>query len=76
MATYDDIDPYTPWVGTYVGTPELAARVGTESEWVFSSEEVYADFAATGDWMRNSAPDLEKVVNHGVSSFLIERTLC
>ncbi len=29
-------------------------------------DQVYDNFATTGDWMLNSAPDLETVINAGV----------
>ena len=31
-----------------------------------SNDDVYSNFASTGDWMHNSAPDLAAVVDAGV----------
>ena len=40
--------------------------IGAESTWVESNDDVYSNFASTGDWMHNSAPDLAAVVDAGV----------
>jgi len=34
--------------------------------------DVYNNFAATGDWMRTSRPDLEKVINAGVRTVIYD----
>jgi len=41
-------------------------KIGAQSTWQETNRDVYNDFAATGDWMRSSLPDLEAVINAGV----------
>ncbi len=40
--------------------------IGAEQTWQETNDQVYDNFATTGDWMLNSAPDLETVINAGV----------
>ena len=42
-------------------------KIGARSIWLSESNDVHENFDATGDWMRNSSPDLEAVINAGVS---------
>jgi carboxypeptidase C (cathepsin A) len=57
-------DPYPPDLTSYLQTIET--KIGAESTWQETNNDVYDNFAATGDWMRSSAPDLETVINAGV----------
>ncbi|KAG7444067.1 alpha/beta-hydrolase [Guyanagaster necrorhizus] len=57
-------DPYPPNFTNYINS--VASKIGAEATWSMSNGDVYANFAATGDWMRNSRPDLETVINAGV----------
>jgi len=81
-------DPYPPDLTNYLKS--IATKAGAETTWQETNEDVYSNFAATGeapiafltreqvvylftrllsgDWMRNSRPDLETVINAGVSS--------
>jgi hypothetical protein len=59
-----DPDPYPPDLTTYLASIE--DKIGAESEWEMSNFDVYGNFVNAGDWMRNSAPDLAKVINAGV----------
>ncbi|KAG6843115.1 hypothetical protein H0H93_002189, partial [Arthromyces matolae] len=57
-------DPYPPDFTTYINS--VKSQIGAEVTWQESNDDVYSNFAATGDWMRNSRPDLETVINAGV----------
>ncbi|KAK0477322.1 serine carboxypeptidase [Armillaria novae-zelandiae] len=57
-------DPYPPDFTDYINS--VASKIGAESTWTMSNDDVYSNFAATGDWMRNSRPLLETVINAGV----------
>nr|GAT47487.1 carboxypeptidase s1 [Mycena chlorophos] len=57
-------DPYPPDLTSYLKTIETT--VGAEVTWEETNDNVYDNFAATGDWMRSSLPDLELVINSGV----------
>ena len=60
-------DPYPPNITDYLNS--IRTRIGADTDWEFVSEQVYLDFAETGDWMHNSAPDLERIVDAGVGVF-------
>ncbi|KAF7358674.1 Carboxypeptidase [Mycena sanguinolenta] len=57
-------DPYPPDISSYLASIEK--KVGAEVTWQETNDDVYDNFAATGDWMRSSLPDLELVINSGV----------
>ncbi|KIY63529.1 serine carboxypeptidase [Cylindrobasidium torrendii FP15055 ss-10] len=61
-------DPYPADFTTYIDS--VARTIGAESTWQFTNYDVYSNFAATGDWMRNSGIDLAKVVNAGVRTLV------
>ncbi|KAJ1310422.1 hypothetical protein OPQ81_007156 [Rhizoctonia solani] len=61
--------PYDPT--NLLADPDFRAKIGAMKSWTFSNTDVYYDFAATGDWMRNSRPDLEKVINAGVRTLIL-----
>ncbi|KAF8184210.1 serine carboxypeptidase [Pholiota molesta] len=63
-------DPYPPELTTYLNA--VASQIGGEVTWTQSSNAVYRDFAETGDWMRNSAPDLEFVINSGIRTIIYD----
>ncbi|KAK1227362.1 hypothetical protein PQX77_009646 [Marasmius sp. AFHP31] len=60
----EDPDPYPPSITGYLNS--VRSQIGAEQQWQSSNRVVYNNFAATGDWMRNSRPDLETVINSGV----------
>ncbi|QRW08929.1 Serine carboxypeptidase [Ceratobasidium sp. AG-Ba] len=64
VRTTSDAYPYDPT--SYLSSSAIKSKIGAQSGWTPSSFGVYNNFAATGDWMRNSRPDLEKVINSGV----------
>ncbi|KAJ7186345.1 Alpha/Beta hydrolase protein, partial [Mycena haematopus] len=57
-------DPYPPDISSYLDS--IQKKVGAEVTWQETNDDVYNNFAATGDWMRSSLPDLELVINSGV----------
>ncbi|KAJ7149436.1 serine carboxypeptidase [Mycena crocata] len=57
-------DPYPPDITSYLAS--IRTKVGAEVTWQETNGDVYDNFAATGDWMRSSLPDLETVINSGV----------
>lgn len=65
-------DPYPPDLSTYLGSSSLKAKIGAEANWQESSDTVYNNFAKTGDWMHNSAPNLETVINAGVRTIIYD----
>ncbi|KAI0795769.1 alpha/beta-hydrolase [Abortiporus biennis] len=65
-------DPYPPDLSTYLGSSSLMAKIGAESDWQESSDTVYNNFAKTGDWMTNSRPHLETVINAGVRTIVYD----
>ncbi|CAL1708590.1 unnamed protein product [Somion occarium] len=67
-----DPDPYPPSFSTYLGNASLKAQIGAEVNWQESSSQVYNNFARTGDWMTNSRPLLETVINAGVRTVVYD----
>ncbi|KAJ8521695.1 hypothetical protein ONZ45_g1632 [Pleurotus djamor] len=63
-------DPYPPSFTTWLNS--VASKIGGEVTYTTSSRTVYNNFAATGDWMRNSRPDLETVINAGVRTIIFD----
>lgn len=63
-------DPYPADLSTYLGSSSLMSKIGAESDWQETSDEVYDNFASTGDWMTNSRPHLENVINAGVRTLI------
>ncbi|EGN97785.1 hypothetical protein SERLA73DRAFT_182531 [Serpula lacrymans var. lacrymans S7.3] len=57
-------DPYPPDITNYLGG--IQSTIGAQATWQMTNDDVYSNFAATGDWMRTSKPDLETVINSGV----------
>lgn len=65
-------DPYPPELESYLHSSAVTSKIGSKSTWVKSNEDVYAQFAATGDWMRSSLSDLEMVINSGVRTVIYD----
>ncbi|KAJ7776290.1 serine carboxypeptidase [Mycena metata] len=57
-------DPYPPDISSYLDS--IQTKIGAEVRWQETNDEVYDNFADTGDWMRSSLPHLEAVINSGV----------
>ncbi|CAE6433524.1 unnamed protein product [Rhizoctonia solani] len=64
-------DPYPYDITKVLTDPEFRNKIGAESNWTMTNLQVYTNFAATGDWMRNSRPLLEKVINAGVRTLIL-----
>ena len=58
----------------YLDDPEVASKIGglANGRWRRSNLTIVNNFTATGDWMRTSRSDLEKVINAGVQTVLYD----
>lgn len=65
-------DPYPPDLTTFLTNKTLMSVIGAESTWQETNNQVYSNFAKTGDWMHNSAPNLETVINAGVRTLIYD----
>ena len=65
-------DPYPPPLDNYLNSPVVTSKIGSYHTWQETNEDVYDNFAATGDWMRTSRPNLEKVINAGVRTVIYD----
>ncbi|KAF8184211.1 serine carboxypeptidase [Pholiota molesta] len=63
-------DPYPADFTDYINS--LRSKIGAETTWQETNDNVYSNFAATGDWMRNSRPLLESVINAGVRTIVYD----
>ncbi|TRM69437.1 Alpha/Beta hydrolase protein [Schizophyllum amplum] len=63
-----DPDPYPADITDYLS--RVAETIGAETTWSMTSYDVYGNFANTGDWMRNSAIDLQTVIDAGVRTIV------
>ncbi|EJD46926.1 alpha/beta-hydrolase [Auricularia subglabra TFB-10046 SS5] len=61
---------YPPSISTFLRNQTLMALIGAESAWQQTNNGVYSQFQSTGDWMKNSAPDLAVVVDSGVRTLV------
>ena len=68
----DDNDPYPPDFSTFLNNATVRSLIGAEVTWTESSNTVYSNFARTGDWMTNSRPHLETVINAGVRTIIYD----
>ncbi|EJD03357.1 serine carboxypeptidase [Fomitiporia mediterranea MF3/22] len=65
-------DPYPPALMPLLSSTSFMNSIGAESTWQESNGDVYDNFARTGDWMLNSAPDLAAVVDAGVRTVIYD----
>ena len=65
-------DPYPPPLDKYLSSQAVTSKIGSHATWEEVNIDVYNNFAATGDWMRTSLPDLEKVINAGVRTIIYD----
>ncbi|PCH44722.1 serine carboxypeptidase [Wolfiporia cocos MD-104 SS10] len=68
----EDPDPYPPDATSYLNNATLLGLIGAESSWAETNYDVYYNFAQTGDWMRNSRPDLQTVIDSGVRTIIYD----
>ncbi|KAF8802183.1 serine carboxypeptidase [Phlegmacium glaucopus] len=66
----EDPDFYPPALDSYLNN--VAPKIGAEVRWSIANLDVYANFAKTGDWMRNSRPDLEALINAGIRTVIYD----
>ncbi|KAJ7677035.1 serine carboxypeptidase [Mycena polygramma] len=57
-------DAYPPDITSYLAS--IADDIGAEVTWQMTNDDVYNNFADTGDWMRSALPALESVSDAGV----------
>jgi carboxypeptidase C (cathepsin A) len=67
-----DPDPYPPMLDPYLHSAAVTSKIGSQSTWVKTNTGIYEQFAATGDWMRSSLPNLEAVINAGVRTIIYD----
>ncbi|KAF7366175.1 Carboxypeptidase [Mycena venus] len=60
----DSSDPYPPDITSYLAS--IADDIGAEVTWQMTNDDVYNNFAETGDWMRSALPALESVIDAGI----------
>jgi len=65
-------DPYPPPFDKYLNSEAVTSKIGSHSTWEESNPDVFNNFAATGDLIRTSLPDLEKVINAGVRTVIYD----
>jgi carboxypeptidase C (cathepsin A) len=63
-------DPYLPTLDPYLNSTAVTSKIGAQSTWAKTNVDIYSQFAATGDWMRSSRPDLEAVIDAGVRTII------
>ena len=63
-------DPYPPDITPYLTNSTIASAIGAQATWTVSDFTTYVRFTLTGDWMQNSSPDLEKVIDSGVRTVI------
>jgi len=63
-------DPYPPNITNYLSS--IQSQVGAETTWQEANDNVYNNFAQTGDWMRTSKPYLENVINSGIRTLIFD----
>jgi len=65
-------DPYPPDLTSYLRSTAVTSKIGAESTWQETNDNVYNNFAATGDWMTNSRIPLQTVINAGVRTIIYD----
>jgi carboxypeptidase C (cathepsin A) len=65
-------DPYPPALDKFLNDPAVTSKIGSHRTWNITDMSVYKKFAETGDWMRTSRPNLEKVINEGVRTIIYD----
>ncbi|CCM01217.1 uncharacterized protein FIBRA_03265 [Fibroporia radiculosa] len=68
----ENSDPYTPDPTNYLNDATFMKQIGAESPWQETNLDVYANFLGTGDWMRNSRPLLETVIDADVRTVIYD----
>lgn len=63
-------DPYPRNATSYLNS--IMSTIGADVDWAMTSSFVYSNFIRTGDWMRDSSPELENVINAGVRTLIYD----
>lgn len=61
---------YPPDITSYLAS--IKTKVGAETTWEETNDDVYYNFADTGDWMRRKKPYLKNVINSGVRTLIYD----
>jgi carboxypeptidase C (cathepsin A) len=56
----------------YLQSSAVTSKIGAQSTWAMTNDEVFFQFLATGDLMRSSLPNLETVINSGVRTVIYD----
>lgn len=65
-------DSFPPVIEPYLNKPAVASKIGGLGTFQHANLTIYNNFSTTGDWMRTSRPDLEKIINAGVQTILYD----
>jgi hypothetical protein len=65
-------DPFPPSIDPYLDDPAIATKIGGFGTFQDGNQSIYNSFINSGDWLRTSRPDLEKVINAGVRTILYD----
>ncbi|GJJ09074.1 hypothetical protein Clacol_003296 [Clathrus columnatus] len=68
----EDPDPYPPNLAPYLTSSNLTSKIGSEAVWKQTNDDVYDNFAKTGDWMTNSRLELQTVIESGVRTIIYD----
>lgn len=61
-------ESYPPDFSKYINS--VKTKIGAEINWTQTSQDIYSNFANTGDWMKSSIGDLEKVIDAGIRTVI------
>lgn len=61
---------YPPDFTTYINS--VQSQIGAETTWTESSQDIYSNFANTGDWIKSAIGDLEKVIDAGIRTVIFD----
>jgi hypothetical protein len=62
----EDPGSYPPDFTNYINSDAVRSAIGAETTWSEENSQIYRNFVFTGDFMKSSAPHLEKVINAGI----------
>ncbi|EIN08494.1 serine carboxypeptidase [Punctularia strigosozonata HHB-11173 SS5] len=65
-------DSYPPDITSYLSSSSLHTKIGAHATWQETNDDVYSNFASTGDWMHNSRLDLQTVIDSGVRTLIYD----
>jgi hypothetical protein len=64
------LDPYPPDFSSYINGAAVTSAIGAKSTWTQNNNQIYSNFANTGDWIKSAESFLEKVIDAGVRTAL------